>query len=485
MQKKVQKYIEQHHMIQPGDTVIAGVSGGADSICLLCVLVELSKALGFHLVVVHVNHGIRGAAADADEAYVQERCAAWSIPCETFHRDVPAFAKEHRISEEEAGRTIRRGAFEDAVRRHGGDRIALAHQMEDNAETFLLNLARGSRIKGLGGIRPVNGVYIRPLLCVGRQEIEQYLEKKGIAYCMDATNLEDTYTRNRIRSHVIPYLIEEVNERTVEHINGAMEELRKIQDYLAERAEEAFQRCVLEREDGYLIGKEALEGQEELLRSMTVRMALARLAGGVKDLEEIHAKAILELMGKQSGRKAILPYGICAVRTYGGVLLRKSESRKGASEGKKALEGKEDPEGKEMFLDLYLNQEKTFQYGEWTISCRILQNVGNMDDVPKKKYTKWFDYDIIKQNVSIRARRPGDWIVIDRNGNSQKLKSYFINEKIPADIRSGIPLIAEGDQILWIVGYRQSKAYQVTKETTSILEISVVEECTWQRQSGC
>lgn len=473
MQKKVQKYIEQNHMIHQGDSVIVGVSGGADSICLLHILAELSPILKFRLTAVHVNHGIRGAAADADEAYVRERCAAWSIPCEVFCRDVPAYAKEHRISEEEAGRNIRREAFEETMRRYGGNKIALAHQMEDNAETFLLNLARGSRLKGLGGIRPVNGVYIRPLLCAGRREIEEYLEKKGIAYCMDATNLEDTYTRNRIRGHVLPYLKERVNDRSVEHINSAMEELREIQDYLVGRTEEAYRRCIREKAGQYLVQKEELEKQEKLLRSRIVRRALVRMAGKEQDLEESHVRAVLELMEKQSGRRAVLPYGICAVRTYEGVLLTKTEACKGNSEEK------------EVFLNLLPDQKPAFVYGKWKVFWRILQNAGNMDDIPKKKYTKWFDYDIIKQNVSIRARRPGDRIVIDGRGNSQKLKSFFINEKIPADIRPKIPLIAEGNQILWIVGYRQSKAYQVSKETTSILEITIVEESTWQRQSRC
>ena len=143
------------------------------------------------------------------------------------------------MSEEEAGREERRRIFEEVRQKYNGTKIALAHHQEDNAETFLLHLARGSRLKGLGGIYPVNGVYIRPLLCVSRREIEEYLRKRGITYCMDGSNFDDTYTRNRIRNHVLPYFREHINARTVEHINGAMEQLRQIQEYLEEQTRAA------------------------------------------------------------------------------------------------------------------------------------------------------------------------------------------------------------------------------------------------------
>ena len=195
MLNRIKKFMEKWHMLTAGDTVIAGVSGGADSMCLLFVLEELRKSMEFDLVIVHVNHGIRGEAADADEEYVRDICRKLGLTCEVFHVNVPEYARKEKLSEEEAGRELRRKAFRETAIKYGGTRIALAHHQDDNAETFFLHLARGSKMKGLGGICPVKGDYIRPLLCVNRMEIEEFLEKKGILYCMDATNLEDTYKK--------------------------------------------------------------------------------------------------------------------------------------------------------------------------------------------------------------------------------------------------------------------------------------------------
>lgn len=460
MQKRIEEFVEKWKMLSKGDVVIAGVSGGADSVCLLLVLDEMKKSMGFELVAVHVNHGIRGAAADADEAFVKRICAERKIPCEAFRMDVRGFAREQKLSEEEAGREMRKNAFEQALVKYGGTRIALAHHMEDNAETFFLHLARGSRLKGLGGIYPVNGKYIRPLLCVSRKDIEEYLAKRNIQYCMDITNLEDTYTRNRIRNHVIPYFREQINARTVEHVNSAMEQLREIQCYLERRMQEACRECVCGQDGGFLIKCEEFGRQEELIQGMVVRHVLVQTAGREKDLEHIHVESVKELMGKQTGRTVDLPYGMRAVRTYEGVKI--SSGKADADDG---------PEG--ILLDFEASEGETY-FGEWKVSYRIFEKPEECAEVPKKKYTKWFDYDIIKHNVGVRTRRAGDRIVVGSRGESQKLKSYFVNEKIPAGKRDKIPLIVEDDRVLWIVGYRQSKAYQVTEQTATIIEITMV-----------
>ena len=213
MLEKVENYIRQWKMLEKGDKVVVGLSGGADSVCLFLILEELRKKIGFEILAVHVNHGIRGEEAKADEEFVKTLCEKKEIPCRSVSVDIPKMAVEYRMSEEEAGRTARREIFEQAAEEWGGTRIALAHHQDDNAETFFLHLARGSGLRGLGGIYPVNGMYIRPLLCVGRKEIEDYLKGREMSYCIDATNMEDAYMRNRIRNHVIPYFKENINEK--------------------------------------------------------------------------------------------------------------------------------------------------------------------------------------------------------------------------------------------------------------------------------
>ncbi|MGN0404954.1 MAG: tRNA lysidine(34) synthetase TilS [Bariatricus sp.] len=459
--------MEKWNMLTAGDTVVAGVSGGADSMCLLFVLEELRKSMEFDLVVVHVNHGIRGEAADADEEYVRDICRKLRLPFEVFHVNVPEYARKEKLSEEEAGRELRRKAFREVMSKYGGTRIALAHHQDDNAETFFLHLARGSRIKGLGGICPVKGDYIRPLLCVNRAEIEQFLEKKGILYCMDATNLEDTYTRNRIRNHVIPYFTENINPRTVEHINGAMEQLREVQEYLERQTREAYRTCVQAERGRIHIIEQEFRRQDELIGRMVLRQAMICLSKKEKDLDEVHVIQMRELLDKQTGRKIDLPYKMRAIRTYGGMdLFLEDEGRDKSAERKEEdtliwIPGSKDAPGREI------------EYGKWKVSCRTFPFTQGVASIPKKTYTKWFDYDIIKENVFVRSRRAGDRIAIDREGNTQKLKSYFVNEKIPSDERGRIPLIAENENVLWIVGYRQSKAYQVTEQTKTVLEITI------------
>lgn len=455
MWEKIETYRKENQMFTANDVVIAGVSGGADSMCLLCVLDIWRKRLGFQLVVVHVNHGLRGAAADEEEAYVQRVCEEREIPFEACHIDVKWLAEKEKISEEEAGRNARRRAFEEVAEKYRGTKIALAHHKNDNAETFLFHLARGSRLKGLGGMHPVNGKYVRPLLAVSREEIEAYLQMEGIQYYQDASNATDQYTRNRIRNHVLPYLCEHVNGQAVEHIDQTMKYLREVQEYLESQMAILWKDTIQSVVGGVCVKNEIMEAPA-LVRNMVLHRALTEVAGKEKDILEVHVETVESLFSKQSGRRIDLPYRLIAVRTYQGIEIKqKRQQEEELSERKIPLQNTE------------------FVWENYQIQVRIFEKPEDSMVLPKKVYTKWFDYDILNESVCIRGRKTGDRIVIDKAGNSQKLKQYFINEKIPADIRSQIPIISEGANVLWVVGYRQSKAYQVTEQTKKILEIKI------------
>ncbi len=204
------------------------------------VLLELRKEYDLSVRAVHVNHGIRGEAAAADQAYVEEMCREVKVPLDVVHVDVCRMAREEGMTEEEAGRIARRRAFEEAAARWSAGRIALAHHQNDNAETVLLNLARGTGLRGMGGIRPCSGKYIRPLLAYlqgGDRSIPG--SKRNISYCMDATNYEDTYTRNRIRNHIIPYMEEQVNSRFVDHVCGTAGQLARLWEFVERQTDEA------------------------------------------------------------------------------------------------------------------------------------------------------------------------------------------------------------------------------------------------------
>jgi len=250
---KVDAYIEKYQMIKDGDSVVAGISGGPDSVCLFFVLLMLQEQKAFSLTAVHINHGLRGADADADERFVVELCEKYQVPLEIFRVDLELIAGKRKQSLEEAGREVRREAFQSVLEKYGGNRIALAHHQNDNAETLLWNLARGTGLHGMCGIRPVNGVWIRPLLCLERREIEQFLEEQGQNYCIDQTNLETAYTRNKLRHQVLPILENEVNLAAIRHMNETMEQMCMLREFAEEETKKAVQKCVIRYAERYAL----------------------------------------------------------------------------------------------------------------------------------------------------------------------------------------------------------------------------------------
>jgi tRNA(Ile)-lysidine synthase len=463
MYQQVKAYIEKYQMLKQKDKVIVGVSGGADSVCLLFMLLELQKEMELQIVAVHVHHGLRGETADADEAYVRELCARHQVELQVYHEDVKAYARQEKLTLEEAGRNVRRKIFEKVMQECQGDRIALAHHQNDNVETLLWNLCRGCGLKGVSGIAPVDGAYIRPLLGVSRKKIESYLEKRAIFYCTDETNEEDCYTRNRIRNTVIPYLEEQINEQAVAHMAETVDQMRELQEYVHQQTLHWLEQCTKEipgydgsavsnrgnidtRQNAsanWLLVKEHYLEIPETLRSYVLQELLCRAAGHRKDIGSVHVRLLGELLEQQVGRQISLPYGLIAKRCYEGVLLTE-------------------------------NPGETAETAENKIKVTFRQFDREPGEIifPESPYTKWFDCDIINSTVKIRHREPGDYITINKDGGTQKLKQYFINEKIPADLRDEIWLAADGHHIMWIVGYRQNQMYQITADTRHILEIA-------------
>lgn len=465
---RVREYIQRYQMIEQGDRIIAGVSGGADSVCLFFVLLELQKAIGFSFVSVHVNHGLRGADADADEQFVKELCEKYEVPLEIFRVDLESIAKKRKQSLEEAGRVVRREAFTEVMIKYAGNRIALAHHQNDNAETMLFNLARGTGLHGLGGIRPVNGVWIRPLLCLERHEIESYLQEKEYAYCTDLTNLETEYTRNKLRHQVFPILEKEVNSAAVRHMNETMEQMRKLQDFVRQETQKAAMACLEEEPEACTVAEAPWRELPELLQQEVIYYCLEKLTGSRKDLGRTHIEAVGELFDKQAGKMRNLPGNICAARVYGGVRLTKMKSE---SPGKSGDKDDTFPVREVQIPGVTFVPEMNLK-----ITCTILERRDGwkVSEIPQKKYTKWFDYDIIKC-LYVRTRVSGDRIAIDRAGHRQKLKSWFINEKISAEERNRILLLADGQEIVWVIGRRMSSAYQIGEETRRILQIEIEE----------
>ena len=472
MIERVRSYIEQWNMIMPGTRVVAGVSGGADSVCLCLLLKQLSEEMNFTLEVIHVEHGIRGEDSRKDEQFVQRLCTELGILCHVEVVDVPAYATQHHMGLEEAARILRYRVFAGYAANVPECRIALAHHMEDNAETILLQMIRGSGLDGLCGMRPLrrgtNGeCYIRPLLECSRSEIEEFLQSRGQAYCSDITNEDLSYSRNRVRHKVMPEL-SDINAQAVIHINQAAEFLGELRDYLDELTDTVMLRTVKTKEDGVALDVNSLENMPQVLRMRVIQRAAAQAAGAKKDWTRAHLEAIASLLTKQTGRRVDLPYELTAKRAYREILLyrkKKDVSQKARME----ISSKQ-------LHDLCCSGEKQTLVTEVQgsrFTLRVFPFHGKISEIPRKMYTKWFDYDKIKNGFSIRNREPQDFFMFDVAGHHKKLGDYFITEKIPSEERERCLLITQGAQVLWIVGGRMGCTALVENTTRLILEIAV------------
>lgn len=457
---KVKDFVKENEMLARNCAVIAGVSGGNDSMTMLHLLRRLREIWHFHLRVVHVNHGIRGAEADRDQRMVETVCTESNIPCSVYRYDVPELSVKWKLGTEETGRIVRRQAFDAEThkcrKQYAVVRTALAHNKNDLAETMLHHLARGTGLRGLCSLKPVNGEVIRPLLCLERREIDDYIRECGIPSVLDSTNLEDEYTRNRIRRHLLPVMEREINAKTVEHMAETSRLLSEAEEFLTD---EAAQLAADYREpDGsYCLG-EGFFQKKQILKSYGVRTILEKLSGRSRDLTQTHIRQVLELYSCRVSKRISLPYGLEAVRTYDGVILRKKIQQKPGTEGRKE---------QEIPLPATSEEVET-PFGRFTI--KVFSYSG--EKILEKKYTKWFDCDKINCELSVRTRRSGDYMIVNQSGGRKKLTRCMIDDKIPGEIRQEIPLVAAKDEILWIVGGRISERYKITSQTEKVLEIT-------------
>lgn len=460
IEEKVLRYIKDNKLIEEGDHVVLGVSGGADSMCLLRCLWELKDILKLRLTAVHIHHGVRGQEADEDKAYVENYCRKEKIEILTYSYNVPAIAAERGTSVEEAGRDIRYETFYSVKEQLGAHKIGVAHNCGDNAETIIHNICRGTGLEGLAGIPVRRDCIVRPIMCLERNEIEAYLKEKGVQYKTDSTNLENEYTRNKIRNIVIPYLRDNVNDRAGEHIGAMGELVRAAQDYIGLQGKALFENIAQVEEERISINGKEFANAHQVLQGEVVRIAIELIAGRLKDITMKHIKAVIAIGTGQTGKKIHLPYNVVAVKYPEELIIKRScESDKEAKPVKS------------------IRVEKlTGQYQVETAGARMIFEQIEPDTVQieEKTYTKWLCCDILKDNLEIRTRQAGDYFIVNDQGGKKKLKDYFIDEKIPKEQRDNILLLASGSHVLWIVGYRISEACKVNDNSRNIVKVHYV-----------
>lgn len=482
----------RRHMVNSGDLVVVALSGGKDSVCLLVLLEAIREELGISLCAMHVHHGIRGEEADRDEEFCRRLCGEREIPFEAVRVNVPAVAAAEKMSMEEAARAARYEALESYRRRMGAAHIAVAHHQNDNAETVLWNLFRGSGLQGLGGIKPVNGAIIRPLLELNRAQLDDYAAAHGLSWREDSTNQTDHYTRNRIRRHVLPFITREVNDRAVSHICQAASLAAEADEYLQRQADRWIE------QPGHMEGPAeksqirldaaALAAEEPVFQAYVIRAVCRRLTGPT-DLTGSHVKAVQSLLANSPGasahRSVSLIHGMQVRREYDRLVFSvypaisperyagdQSERREGLTESSRIRLNADVYEP--LLLDIQkweMNIVYQVQWGGRTFKFRIF-TYNKKEKFPLNRYTKWLNYDKIKGSLVLRGRETGDFIKLS-GGGTKSIKSYMVDEKIPADSRDRIPVLADSSHILWIVGYRISEQAKITADTGKILEITM------------
>lgn len=457
----VEKTLNERRLVSENDRIIVALSGGADSICLLDILYKLKKKYGFILYAAHLNHQIRGVQAHRDVLFCADICDRLEIPFFVKSVNVPSYAEEKKMTMEEAARECRYRFLLDLKSELKADKVAVAHNMDDQVETILMRIIRGTGLYGLKGMdyRLSNGV-IRPLLDIGKTEIIDYLKQCNLSWCDDGTNEETVYTRNKIRLHLLP-LMEEFSPKVRESIVRMSTSLREDSFHMESAAYELF------RESSYLSDKvvkldcDILCQHSPSMKKREIRYAIKEVRGSLKGIESIHLDDVLSLTeNPKSQARLDLPGGLKIYKKQNFLYFTMEELKETEIAFTYSL-GKNDR--------VYIS-ELGMEITTKTIAkakCLVL---------PTGQYTKAFDLDKIKGTIIVRNRQVGDKIRPMGLGGTKKLKNIFIDEKIPIEQRDRVPIITDSeDNIIWVVGSCISEDFKIDENTKNVIRIGVKE----------
>jgi tRNA(Ile)-lysidine synthase len=466
--KRVARTIDRYAMLAEGDRVLVAVSGGADSTALLHILNALASDLGITLAVAHLNHGLRGRAADDDARFVEGMAGRLKLKfhCHRIQLDPSAGSLE------DSGRRARYAFFNRLAEDHGYTKIALGHHMDDNAEAVLLHLLRGSGIRGLSGIPPVRdqGI-VRPLMELRRVEITSFLEEYQLAYVQDSSNADMRFDRNRVRQHLIPFLQKHFNTNVVAVLNRTADlcwqEERWLRALLSPILKETVASVNPESMTLHIhrLMTEPLAAQRRLIRD-----ALRKWCGTLKGISADHIENLIGLLNPQSeGKRICLPNRIGVERTRSHLCFNFRQGRGCLpySEAADFLYQVPLPDPHSIMMDI---AESGFRF-----RFAMMQNFSTDDLDIADVNTAWFDIDKLIFPLSIRNFKPGDRMSLLGMQGHQKIKKLFGDRKIPIDRRHCMPILVSGDEIIWVAGIRRSALAIPTSRTTQVLKVQILD----------
>lgn len=468
---KVRATITRHNMLTLGDKVIVGVSGGPDSVALLHALYTLANEFGVSLHVAHLNHMLRGKAADDEARYVESLAYELGLGCTVQAVDVKDHADKRRISIELAARDVRYDFYRRTAVGEGASRVALGHHAGDQAETVLLRLIRGTGMSGLCGIPavrplgPTGGItVIRPLLELTSREIRSYCHGAQLEYCIDASNVSPVYLRNRVRHDLIPRLERDYNPRVVRALSNTAGLVLDDEDYISGKVAETLGQ-IAKAVSPYNVAVDILDlcQQHVAIQRRIIRWAVSRLAGELRDLEFIHVEKVLEMVESgRTGSRISLPGGLQVRRDYEQIIIEWAKGPK--SQVCPPFEHKLQIPGRTGIPEACI----TIDADTFNIEDKpdLLKGISFIDEGEA-----YFDMGLIDENITVRNRRPGDKLVPLGMKGRKKLKDVFIDKKISRNIRDDIPVIIWRGEILWVVGICVSDFAKLTSDTRKVLHL--------------
>jgi tRNA(Ile)-lysidine synthase len=451
---KVKETLKKHSMIASGDRILIGLSGGADSACLLTLLNTLSAEYDIGVSAAYIDHGLRPDEIPNEIDFCRQLCSGLGIDFTTRSIEPAAFAKQEGLSKQDASRELRYKALQDIASEKSCNKIALAHNADDLAETVLMHLIRGSGPLGLAGIPPVRKSFIRPLIGISRKEVEAHINKEGTGYMTDSSNMKDDYLRNRIRHFIVP-AIKNINKDFIATVSRTTDIIREEERYLEIQVTKTLMKLISRKSDStielFLLPMEALD--KALLRRV-LRRALAETRG-LKGLGLVHIEDIIKLIKNgRSGDRIYLPDSIRAIKAYSTLILT-SETPARLSEYSLAGPG-----------------EVTLTESSQVISVRIFNKV-DVDGLGDGKRFVCLDADSVEFPLTIRPRKTGDSFYPLGLGKRKKIQDFFVDEKIPRDRRDIIPLLISKDNIALVVGFRVDDRFKVNDNTIRVLVLEV------------
>jgi tRNA(Ile)-lysidine synthase len=499
---KVKNFIQTHGLISNGDSVLAAVSGGPDSVALMNTLASLASQLGFRLSAAHLNHGLRPEAA-GEERFVLAACERLGLECAVGRADAQSFASQSGCSLEEAARELRHEFLvEQAESGTGGRgaggrkaRVALGHTLDDQAETVMMRLIRGAGVRGLSAMRPVSergasrgsapGVlFIRPLLSSTRQEILEFLRSRGIAYVEDASNLDQTFLRNRVRHELLALLRERYNPAIVETLGSQAELLNQADDYLTLAARLAYEECAsAESAERIELELARLVAYHVCVQGYVLREAYFRLCGTLKDVAFSHIASLSKLVSAgQSGDWVDLPHGAAATLEGTKLVLGRSDALRSDEAQPRELSVQHEPGGRTWLPELSLGIEsrlirkedlkegpRATMGGPGTADGRAAVTGTGADGGSANEV--FFDLGALSLPLVLRSLRPGDRISPFGMQGSKKVQDLLVDMKVPRHARRNLVALWDGNGMLWLVGVRRGSAAPVKEGTERVLAL--------------